>query len=31
MKPWEGYDGAARSLEDAIRSVTRTPAPKSRR
>ena len=31
MKPWEGYDRAARSLEDAIRSVTRTPAPKSRR
>jgi len=25
-KPWEGYDGAARSLADAIRAVTRTPA-----
>jgi bifunctional non-homologous end joining protein LigD len=31
MKPWDGYDRAARSLEDAIRSVTRTAAPKSRR
>jgi bifunctional non-homologous end joining protein LigD len=31
MKPWEGYAGAARSLEDAIRSVTRTATPKSRR
>jgi bifunctional non-homologous end joining protein LigD len=31
MKPWEGYVGAARSLEAAIRSVTRTAAPKSRR
>jgi len=25
-KPWEGYDGAARSLADAIRAVTRTSA-----
>ena len=24
-KPWEGYDGAARSLADAIRAITRTP------
>jgi bifunctional non-homologous end joining protein LigD len=31
MKPWEGYAGAARSLEDAIRSVTRTATPKTRR
>jgi bifunctional non-homologous end joining protein LigD len=30
-KPWEGYAGAARSLEDAIRSVTRAALPKSRR
>jgi bifunctional non-homologous end joining protein LigD len=26
-KPWEGYDGAARSLADAIRAVTRTSGP----
>ena len=30
-KPWEGYAGAARSLEDAIRSLTRAALPKSRR
>jgi bifunctional non-homologous end joining protein LigD len=30
-KPWEGYDGAARSLADAIRSITRAAAPKPRR
>jgi bifunctional non-homologous end joining protein LigD len=26
-KPWEGYDEAARSLADAIRSITQAPAP----
>jgi bifunctional non-homologous end joining protein LigD len=30
-KPWEGYAEAARSLADAIRSVTGTPRPKARR
>jgi bifunctional non-homologous end joining protein LigD len=30
-KPWEGYTQAARSLADAIRSVTGTPKPKARR
>jgi bifunctional non-homologous end joining protein LigD len=30
-KPWEGYDKAARSLADAIRSITRAAAPKARR
>ncbi len=30
-KPWEGYDKAARSLADAIRSITQAPAPKARR
>jgi bifunctional non-homologous end joining protein LigD len=30
-KPWEGYDKAARSLTDAIRSITQAPAPKRRR
>jgi bifunctional non-homologous end joining protein LigD len=30
-KPWEGYDKAARSLADAIRSITQAAAPKPRR
>jgi bifunctional non-homologous end joining protein LigD len=30
-KPWEGYAGAAQSLADAIRSITGTSKPKSRR
>jgi bifunctional non-homologous end joining protein LigD len=30
-KPWQGYDEAARSLEEAIRSITRTAAPKAPR
>jgi bifunctional non-homologous end joining protein LigD len=30
-KPWEGYDGAARSLADAIRSITQKAAPKPRK
>jgi bifunctional non-homologous end joining protein LigD len=30
-KPWEGYDRAARSLADAIRSITRAAPPKPRR
>jgi bifunctional non-homologous end joining protein LigD len=30
-KPWEGYAAAARSLADAIRSVTGTPKQKARR
>ncbi|MHB8720065.1 MAG: DNA ligase D [Steroidobacteraceae bacterium] len=30
-KPWEGYDGAARSLADAIRAITRAPAAKPRK
>jgi bifunctional non-homologous end joining protein LigD len=30
-KPWEGYEDAARSLADAIRSVTGAPGPKARR
>jgi bifunctional non-homologous end joining protein LigD len=30
-KPWEGYEDSARSLADAIRSVTGTPSPKARR
>jgi len=30
-KPWEGYDGAARSLADAIRSITKKAAPKPRK
>jgi bifunctional non-homologous end joining protein LigD len=29
-KPWEGYEDAARSLADAIRSVTGTSGPKAR-
>jgi bifunctional non-homologous end joining protein LigD len=30
-KPWEGYAGAARSLGDAIRSITQSAKPKPRR
>jgi bifunctional non-homologous end joining protein LigD len=30
-KPWEGYDGAARSLADAIRAITRAPTAKPRK
>jgi bifunctional non-homologous end joining protein LigD len=30
-KPWEGYDGAARSLADAIRAITQAPAAKPRK
>ena len=30
-KPWEGYDGAARSLADAVRSITQKAAPKPRK
>jgi bifunctional non-homologous end joining protein LigD len=30
-RPWEGYAEAARSLADAIRSVTATPRAKARR
>jgi bifunctional non-homologous end joining protein LigD len=30
-KPWEGYDKAARSLADAIRTITQAPTPKPRR
>jgi bifunctional non-homologous end joining protein LigD len=30
-KPWQGYDEAARSLEEAIRSITRTAAPNAPR
>jgi bifunctional non-homologous end joining protein LigD len=30
-KPWEGYEDAARSLADAIRSVTGAPGPNARR
>jgi bifunctional non-homologous end joining protein LigD len=30
-KPWEDYEDSARSLADAIRSVTGTPSPKARR
>src|ERR1700722_5467253 len=30
-KPWEGYDGAARSLADAIRAITQAPTAKPRK
>ena len=30
-KPWEGYDGAARSLADAIRAIAQAPTAKSRK
>ncbi|MGC2031592.1 MAG: DNA ligase D [Steroidobacteraceae bacterium] len=30
-KPWEGYDGAARSLTDAIRAITQAPTAKPRK
>jgi hypothetical protein len=30
-KPWEGYDGAARSLADAIRAITQAPKAKPRK
>jgi bifunctional non-homologous end joining protein LigD len=30
-KPWQGYADAARSLADAIRTITQTSAPKPRK